>query len=193
MDFQIAELMRAGGRSACISMAENMLPSHFTRPGWQFLILLFVVVIAPVPARAQDALVALKAALSTEVRVPSVPVQPIETRRPRPIRRPLEDRSSRRFLALSLGVYAAAFMDMRESVSLWPRFKEQDPFAKPFTHLPAPAYYMAGAALASGLNWVSLKMARSERWHRVWWVPQIGSIAGNTFGYAYTKMHEHPR
>jgi hypothetical protein len=185
--------MRAGGQSACIGMAETMLPEHFKGFGWQFLILVSAILSAAVPARAQDTLVAIKAGLSTDVHVPTVPIHPLETRRPRPIRRPVEDRSPRRFLLVSIGVYAAAFMDMGESVSLRPRFQERNPLAKPFATLPAPAYYIAGTAFATGINLVGLKMARSERWHRVWWLPQVGSISGNLFGFGYTKMHEHPR
>lgn len=184
--------MRAGGRSACISIAENMVAQQTKDKYWHFLILTFGIVIAPNPARAQDTLVAIKAALSTEVHVPSVPIQPLETRHRRPIRTPVEDRSRRRYLFLSLGVYAAAFMDMGESISLRPWFKEQDPLAKPFATMPTPAYYITGAAFATGINWVGLKMARSERWHRVWWLPQVCSIAGNAFGFGYTKLHEHP-
>lgn len=174
-------------------MRENMLLQVSKRSGWIFLILLLAGASAAVPARAQDTLIALKAGLATDVHVPSVPVKPLETRRPRPIRRPVEDRSPRRFLVLSLGVYAAAFMDMGESISLRPRFKEHDPLAKPFATLPKPAYYITGAAFATGINWLGLKMARSERWHRVWWLPQVCSIAGNSFGFGYTKMHEHSR
>ncbi len=185
--------MRMGGRSTCISLVKAMLPQYFARSGWVFLILVFAGTSAPVPAHAQDTLVAIKAGLSTDVHVPRVPVQPIESRRPRPIRRPVEDRSSRRFLVLSVGVYAAAFMDMGESDSLRPWFKEQDPLAKPFATMPTPAYYITGVAFATGINWLGLKMARSERWHRVWWLPQVCSIAGNLIGFGYTRMHENPR
>lgn len=177
---------------ACINKAASMLPQRSTRSGWVFLILVFAVLSTPVAAHAQDTLVAIKAGLSTDIHVPNVPVQPIETRRPRPIKRPIEDRRPRRFLVLSIGVYSAAFLDMGESVSLRPRFQEHDPLAKPFATLPAPAYYITGAALATGINWIGFKMARSERWHRVWWLPQVCSIAGNSFGFGYTKMHEHP-
>jgi len=144
-------------------------------------------------ARAQDALVAIKSALATEVRTPNIPVEPINPVRPRPIRRALEDHSRRRFLLMSIGVYTAAFLDMQESVSLRPRFREQDPLARPFAALPAPAYYITGAAFATGINWVGLQVARSQRLHRVWWVPQACSIAGNLFGFGYTKLHERPR
>lgn len=174
-------------------MAENMRPPQFTRPGWQFLILVCAFITSVAPVRAQDTLVALKAGLSTDIHVPAVPAQPIETRRPRPIKRPIEDRSPRRFLALSIGVYTAAFLDMGETFSLRPRLEERDPLAKPFATMPAPAYFITGAALATGVTWIGLKMARSRRWHRVWWLPQVCSIAGNSSGFVYTKMHEHPR
>lgn len=89
-----------------------------------------------------------------------------------------------------MGVYTAAAMDMQESASLMPRFHEDDPFTKPFAHMPVPAYYATGFAFATGLNWLAWKMVRSEKWHKVWWIPQVCSIAGNMAGYGYTKTHE---
>ena len=100
---------------------------------------------------------------------------------------------NRRFFLLSTGVYAAASMDMQESASLRPHFHEDDPLAKPFAKLPLPAYYAHGIGFATSMNWLGWKMARSERWHRVWWLPQVCSIAGNLIGYGHTKTHEHRR
>jgi hypothetical protein len=78
-------------------------------------------------------------------------------------------------------------MDMRESASLRPRFHEDDPLAKPLAQLPLPAYCATGMAFASGLNWLGWRVARSEKWHRVCWLPQVCSIAGNLVGYAIRK------
>lgn len=92
----------------------------------------------------------------------------------------------RRFILLSSLAYGAAFLDMHESASHRPNFQEYDPLAKPFVNLPAPAYYAIGATITTGVNWLSWKMAHSERWHRVWWLPQAISVFGNSFGYGYT-------
>jgi hypothetical protein len=147
----------------------------------------------PAVAHAQEAIGAVKANFAPEIRAPGTTIQPIKPLPPLKMRRPLEDRSARRFFLLSLGVYAAATMDMQESASLRPRFHEDDPLAKPFAKLPLPAYYAHGLAFATGVNWLGWRMARSEKWHSVWWLPQVCSIAGNLMGYAHTKTHENRR
>lgn len=93
------------------------------------------------------------------------------------------------FLPLAVGVYAAAFLDMHESISRRPHFEERDPLAKPLMVLPGPAYYATGTTLSTSINWLGWKMAHSKRWHCVWWLPQVTSICGNVFGYVYTLNH----
>jgi hypothetical protein len=144
----------------------------------------------PAVAHAQEAIGAVKANFAPGIRAPTTTIQPIKPLPPWKMKQPLEDRSARRFLLLSTGVYAAATMDMQESASLRPWFHEDDPLAKPFAKLHLPAYYATGFAFATGVNWLGWRMARSERWHRVWWLPQVCSIAGNLMGYAHTKTHE---
>jgi hypothetical protein len=58
-----------------------------------------------------------------------------------------------------------------------------------FLRLPAPAYYASATLFATGINFLGAKMVRSERWHKIWWIPQIGSMAGNLAGYGYTRAH----
>jgi hypothetical protein len=142
------------------------------------------------PVKAQDKIEAVKANVTSEIRDPKIIIPPIKNEPRWKFRKPLEDRSRRRFILLSVGVYAAAAMDMQESVSLMPRFHEDDPFTKPFARLPVPACYATGFAFSTGLNWLAWKLARSEKWHKVWWIPQVCSIAGNMAGYGYTKTHE---
>ena len=65
---------------------------------------------------------------------------------------------------------------------------ETDPLARPFVHLPTPAYYATGLALATGVNWLSWKMAHSRRFHRLAPLPQLAAIAGNLYGLD-TNIH----
>ena len=97
------------------------------------------------------------------------------------------------FLPLVAGTYVAAGLDMHRTMAIRqhdPSFQETDPLARPFTRLPPPAYYAVGFAMVTGLDWVSLRMARSERWHRIWWLPQVCAIGGNLFGYTYSMRSE---
>ncbi|SRR6266849_7953575 len=97
------------------------------------------------------------------------------------------------WIVLSPAVYAAAAWDMhgtensaglyRKNPGLFPGgYFEADPLARPFTRLPAPAYYASGFALATGINWLSWRMGRSLRLHGIWWLPQAFSIIGNVQG-----------
>lgn len=91
----------------------------------------------------------------------------------------------RRFVVLSAAVYAASLADMHQTMRLRnePWWYERDPLARPIVRLPAPAYYVTGLALATGVNWLSWKMGHSKRWQRLASLPQTFSIAGNTFGF----------
>lgn len=91
-------------------------------------------------------------------------------------RRPVKGCAQAAVLFHERGVHAAAGLDMEETASLRPRFDEVDRLAKPFVGLP-PAYYAGGALFATGVSWLGWKMARSPRWHKIWWVPQVTSIA----------------
>lgn len=162
---------------------------HIKILGQALALLLFAQLNSTV-ALAQDAIGSINSSFSTSgVHIPTPAVQPIMPLPNWPVRKPFKDRSVRRFILLGAGVYAAATFDMRESLSLRPRFHEDDPLAKPLAHLPAPAYLATGAAFATGVNWIAWKMARSERWRSVWWLAQLCSIAGNVSGYAYTRLH----
>lgn len=93
--------------------------------------------------------------------------------------------NKRRFLILSAGVYAAGLADMHQTMhnkqySWW---YERDPLAKPLVKLPVPAYYAAGLALATGVNWLSWKMGHSGKWRKVALLPQLFAIAGNSYGF----------
>jgi hypothetical protein len=106
------------------------------------------------------------------------------------------------WVASSLAVYTAASLDMhateevvQRGIALRKRYPglawltddysfESNPFARPFLKLPAPAYSACGAALATGVNWAALRMSRSKRFRKVWWIPQAVSVAGNLHGYS---------
>lgn len=91
----------------------------------------------------------------------------------------------RQFVALSAAVYAASLADMHETMRVrnesW--WYERDPLARPIVRLPAPAYYATGLALATGVNWLSWKMGHSRRWRKLAFLPQLFSIAGNSYGF----------
>jgi hypothetical protein len=89
------------------------------------------------------------------------------------------------FFALSTGVYAAAAADMHQTLQMrhYSWWSETDPLARPFVHLPAPAYYATGFALATGVNWLAWKMGRSRKWHKLAPWPQLFAIGGNTYGF----------
>lgn len=93
--------------------------------------------------------------------------------------------SKTEFILLSAGVYAASLADMHQTLKFRnkPWWYETDPLAKPFVRLPTPAYYASGLAMATGLNWLSWKMAHSRRWHRLAPIPQLLAISGNLYGF----------
>jgi hypothetical protein len=93
------------------------------------------------------------------------------------------------FSVLTVGVYAASWLDMTETQSFRPHFKEADPLAKPLLLLPKPLYYASGTLSATGVNWLGLRMERSPRWHKIGWLPQALCIAGNLSGHAYTRSN----
>ena len=98
---------------------------------------------------------------------------------------PAESFHKKRFLVLSAAVYAASVADMHETIRVrnesW--WYERDPLARPIVRLPAPAYYAAGLALATGVNWLSWKMGHSRRWQKMAFLPQLFSTAGNAYGF----------
>jgi len=108
------------------------------------------------------------------------------------LRRAVKPALPKSFFLLTAGVYTATGLDMQRSESMLPNFDDRDPFVRPFLRLPAPAYYASAALFATGVNYLGWKMARSERWHKIWWVPQIASMAGSFAGYGYTRAHPQP-
>lgn len=109
------------------------------------------------------------------------------------LRRALKPPLPKSFFVLSAGVYTAAGLDMQRSESMLPHFDEKDPVARPFMRLPPPAYCASATLFATGVNFLGWKMARSERWHKIWWLPQVTSMAGNLAGYGYTRAHPAPK
>jgi hypothetical protein len=152
---------------------------------------IFVTAFAAAPvAHAQIVPVSLAYEALPGSKIPTRPaLQPFPRFEPR---KPVKNEHKRLFWMMSAGVYTAAACDMQQTESLRPHFREYDPLARPLVGLPAPAYYVAGALFATGINWLGWKLARSPRWHRIWRVPQVTSIAGNLAGSSYTRAHETP-
>jgi hypothetical protein len=117
-------------------------------------------------------------------------LRPFERAPIKPGRAVLSRASKKRFLLLSAAVYGAALADMHRTLEVrknsW--WYETDPLAKPFVRLPTPAYYVTGLAMATGLNWLSWKMAHSGRWHRLAPIPQLLSIGGNLYGFQFNRF-----
>jgi hypothetical protein len=84
----------------------------------------------------------------------------------------------------STAVYGATLADTHQTLQQrnYPWWRETDPLAKLFVRLPTPAYY-AGLAIATGLSWLSWRMARSRRWRKLSPVPQLLTISGNLYGF----------
>src|SRR5262245_33346615 len=96
----------------------------------------------------------------------------------------------KQFVVLSVCVYVASLADMHQTMRVrkygW--WQEKDPVARPLVRLPAPAYYAAGLALATGVNWMSWKMGHSRRWHRLAFMPQLFSWWATAMGSRATAM-----
>jgi hypothetical protein len=117
------------------------------------------------------------------------PIRPKENDDARPLS-PVRFQT-KQFLILSAAVYGASMADMHQTLkerknSWW---YETDPLARPFVKLPTPAYYAAGLAMATGLNWISWKMGHSRRWRRLAAIPQLISIGGNAYGYQTNRFN----
>jgi hypothetical protein len=142
-------------------------------------------------AHAQIVPVSLTKTTVADSRIPSGTVlAPLPRSEPR---RAVQTAPPKSFWVLTAGVYTAAGLDMQRSESMLPHFDEKDPLVRPFLRLPAPAYYASAALFATGVNFLGWKMGRSERWHKIWWLPQVASMAGNLAGYGYTRAHPVPR
>jgi hypothetical protein len=77
---------------------------------------------------------------------------------------------------------AVAFADVGYTASKAHRrdFVEYDPLAKPFVHHTPLSLGLAGGEVV-GLQWLAGRMRRSERWHRVWWLPQTVAITAHAY------------
>jgi hypothetical protein len=167
--------------------------TRFGRRGAHAVLGIFLFVLAAPPAaRAQIAPVSFVPGSVADSKLPGrVTLAPLPPLR-REVRRAVQPTLPKSFWVLTAGVYTSSSLDMRQSESMLPHFDEKDPVARPFLRLPAPAYYASAVLFATGINLLGWKMARSERWHKFWWLPQVTSMAGNLAGYGYTRAHPAP-
>jgi hypothetical protein len=179
----------ANRNSACHTHCMKIIRS-WPRCSVAVLGLLIFFVAAQPAARAQIVPVSLVHGPAEDSKVPSgvtlASLPPLLRSEPR---RAVIHALPKTFFVLSAGVYTAAGLDMQRSESMLPDFDERDPIVRPFLRLPAPAYYASATLFATGINFLGAKMVRSERWHKIWWIPQIGSMAGNLAGCGYTRAH----
>jgi len=170
---------------------------------------LMLLVLVAIPVRAQSSLLdesteqtpaPADMALQTQDRVDLLSTTLVDPPKPAAPKEPARRFSptTKLWIASSLAAYAVAALDMHTTQDTarrvqqvhrqYPAFPldysfEANPTARPFLKLPAPAYYACGAAFVTGINWLSLRMSRSRRFRRVWWLPQALSMAGNSYGY----------
>ena len=150
---------------------------------------MFLAALLPV-ARAQIVPVSFVKTTAADSKIPSgLVLAPLPHSELRRAVKPVLPKS---YWVLTAGVYTAAGLDMQRSESMLPDFEERDPIVRPFLRLPAPAYYASATVFATGINFLGWKMARSERWHKIWWIPQVVTMAGNLAGYKYTRAHPSP-
>ncbi len=88
------------------------------------------------------------------------------------------------FFGLCAMAYASAWIDMHHTYSYSAKkdWIERNPLVRPLLKLPAPAYYAVGFGLVTGMNYLGWKMARSKRFQRMWFLPQVLAISGNAVG-----------
>ena len=160
---------------------------HRKHAKYRLIPLLFVALVSAFPISAQNSMASTPITLVVKNPLPVTDFSAEhfkETQRARP------EMNRKAFVAMSAAVYGFAFLDMHETMSLEPGLFEHDPLARPFTRLPPPAYYVTGAALATGVNFIAWKLGHSRRWHKLWWLPQAASACGNLYGYGTTKARE---
>jgi|HubBroStandDraft_6_1064221.scaffolds.fasta_scaffold118649_1 hypothetical protein len=163
------------------------MPSHRTRTICRAIVLIFFAQWWTTGAFAQNLKPGTPAGLLSTNSSPAADVSPAHFKE---LERPSLRANRKKFIAMSLAVYGLAFLDMHETMSLEPGLVEHDPLARPFTKLPQPAFYLTGAAMSTGVNFVAWKLGRSPKWHKMWWVPQAACAYGNIYGYGTTKARE---
>jgi hypothetical protein len=163
------------------------MPSYRTRMICRVVSLVLFAPVWTIGARAQDSPArAQKEFLPAN----SLPTADVSVAHFREMQKTMLRMNRKAFLAMSTAVYGLAFLDMHETMSLGPGLIEHDPLARPFTRLSSPAYYVTGAALATGVNLIAWKLGHLRRWHKLWWIPQAASAYGNLYGYGNTKARE---
>lgn len=81
--------------------------------------------------------------------------------------------------------------DAAYTESFWaPGAKEFDPLARPVMEHKGLAVSLAVVETA-GCYWLGQRMRRSERFHRIWWVPQTAGILGHAYALSRTLERNH--
>jgi hypothetical protein len=83
-------------------------------------------------------------------------------------RKPVADTHKWLFFAMSAGVYAAAGLDMQD-----------DPLGQAARRFAHAGVLRRRSVVCHGRELAGLENGAVARWHKIWWVPQVTSIAGN--------------
>jgi hypothetical protein len=100
---------------------------------------------------------------------------------------PVKPSPSKAWRALAAFNFTATMMDVGATINdknNWGEyFYERNPMAQPIVHLPNAAFATVFAVDSVGVSMIGLKLQRSERFHRIWWLPQLLDAGSHLWGF----------